>query len=395
MLMKKTHLFLGLLTLSLFACYSPKPFEAESSDDSKKSDVSSIGKVFPLNGGHQTCNPSVSQDTVNYPASMLLLNFAKIDVKSSDKSFLKDQVEVHDRLTVVDTANNVKWFLMRNLSKGECEFQDPEWSTHADFIVALRGYDVNGSTACEDKDYGIFAVRTSDKEKFWFFEKNIISEAAPHVWVKPSAKAEKDGDVSTVEGFFGTNQVRLTYVDGTEGHPLDIVFIDYANGGKKKAVKLKKPVDRNDWEIDSPLISPDGNFVVYNMKKSGSWEAYIQELSKTSEPIKIERTKDMISEPAQPHWFEFAGRLFVLWAEIPGIEMLNKNKLENASVQDGSVGRTVMREVRLFAGAPSDIAVEWVGENRVVATVPMIGGRSPDGKFLATGTNPAYLIKLP
>ena len=331
MLMKKTHLFLGLLTLSLFACYSPKPFEAESSDDSKKSDVSSIGKVFPLNGGQQTCNPSVSQDTVNYPASMLLLNFAKIDVKSSDKSFLKDQVEVHDRLTVVDTANNVKWFLMRNLSKGECEFQDPEWSTHADFIVALRGYD----------------------------------------------------------------QVRLTYVDGTEGHPLDIVFIDYANGGKKKAVKLKKPADRNDWEIDSPLISPDGNFVVYNMKKSGSWEAYIQELSKTSEPIKIERTKDMISEPAQPHWFEFAGRLFVLWAEIPGIEMLNKNKLENASVQDGSVGRTVMREVRLFAGAPSDIAVEWVGENRVVATVPMIGGRSPDGKFLATGTNPAYLIKLP
>ena len=65
------------------------------------------------------------------------------------------------------------------------------------------------------------------------------------------------------------------------------------------------------------------------------------------------------------------------------------------SVQDGSVGRTVMREVRLTAGAPSDLAVEWVGDVRQIAPVPMIGGRSPDGRFLATGTNYGYLLELP
>ena len=75
--------------------------------------------------------------------------------------------------------------------------------------------------------------------------------------------------------------------------------------------------------------------------------------------------------------------------------MQNKSDLADASVQDGSMGRTVMREVRLVAGAPADIAVEWVGENRVVASVPMMGGRSPDGKFLATGTDKAFLLKLP
>ena len=396
MLMKKLFLPLGLCALSLIACYSPDPFNAEySGDESKTGDVSAVGKIYPLNGGLQTCNPSVSQDTVNFPASMLWLNFAKIQVKKSDGSFAVEQVTVHDRLTVTDTTKEVKWSLMRDVSKGECEFQDPEWSTHADFIVALLGSDIDGGKSCVDKSYGIFAVRTSDKKKFWFYEKDIISEATPHVWVDPLAKVEKDGDDSTVKGFFGTDNVRLTYVDGTESHPLNIVFIDYANGGKKKAIKLKKPEDRSDWEIDSPLISPDGKFVVYNMKKSGTWEAYIQELSASSNAIKIERTKDMMSEPAQPHWFEFGGRLFVLWTEFPGTQMQNKSDLADASVQDGSMGRTVMHEVRLVAGAPADIAVEWVGENRVVASIPMMGGRSPDGKFLATGTDKAFLLKLP
>ena len=398
--MKKKSLLLGLCALSLTACYSPDPFKADYSDNSDSSSESAIGKIFPVDGNksesEQVCNPSVSNDTVNFPASMLWLNFDALQVKQHDEGYSVTDVVVHDRLTVSDTSNNVVWYLMRDVSEGECQFQDPEWTTHADYIVALRGYDVNGRKACEDLDYGIFAVRTSDKEKFWFYEEGIVVDAAPHVWVEPSAKAPEDGDVSTVKGFFGTNEVRLTYVEGEEGEQ-KIVFVDYANGGKSKAIRLEKPEGRKDWKIDSPLISPDGNYVVYNMYESSmSWEAYIQELSKDAKAIKIERTKDMMSEPAQPHWFEWNGRLFVLWAEFPqGSQMLNTNDLTNTSVQDGSVGRTVMREVRLTAGAPSDLAVEWVGENRVVATIPMTGGRSPDGAFLATGTNNAYLLKLP
>lgn len=387
--MKNIYLPLGIAVLCLAACYSPEPFEAESESRSSSSQKTELGVVFPVNDKQQVCNPSVSNDTVKFPASMLWLNFGgKLEVNAPDSVYTTKRVQQHDRLTVSDTAGNVKWYLMRDTEAGECQFQDPEWSTHADYIVALRGYDVDGSKACENLDYGIFAVRTSDNEKFWFYKKGIIEEATPHVWVDPSAKADAKGDVSTVEGFFGTENVRLTYVNDEQ----KIVFADFANGGLKKSIELKKPAKRSSWNIDSPLISPDGNFVVYNMVENPThWEAYVQELSANSEAVLMEQSKDMMSAPAQPHWYQEGERLFVVWAEFPqGSQMLNKNDLTVASVQDGSVGRTVMREVSVAGDA-----VEWVGENQVVATIPMTGGLSPDGRFLATGTNYAFLLELP
>lgn len=392
--MKRLYSILCVASL-LAACYDPEPFEAEEDVvESASSQASKIGTMFPVNNKHQICNPSVSMDMKNYPASMLWLNFdGTLAVNAPDSIYTVKHVSQHDRLTVSDTAGNVNWYIMIDEEKGECQFQDPEWSTHADYIVALRAYDVDGSKACESLDYGIFAVRMADKKKFWFYDKDIIETATPHVWVDPAAKRKDSADDSTVEGFFGTENVRLTYVNDKS----EIVFVDFANGGLKKPVKLKKPAGRSDWDIDSPLISPDGNFVVYNMLENATtWEAYIQELSANSTAIKIEQTSGMMSAPAQPHWFAFDDRLFVLWAEFPqGSQMLNKNDLTVESVQDGSAGRTVMREIRLAADAPSDLAFEWLDDMREIAPVPMTGGRSPSGKFLATGTNNAYLLKLP
>jgi hypothetical protein len=283
------------------------------------------------------------------------------------------------------------------VGKDECQFQDPEWSTHGGFIVALRGNAYkDGKLNCGGAlDYKIFAVRMADQKKFWFFDKNSLETASPHLWVKESASPDTSAPDSTVEGFFGTKDVRLVYVDSIDATE-KIVFVDFANGGEKKT--LKKPAGKEKWGVDAPMISPDGKFIVYNVLENPStWEAYIQELSANSTPIKIEEVKGMLSAPAQPHWFEFNGRMFVLWAEFAAREgMLNKSTdLTEESVQDGSFGRTVMREIRLAANAPSDLAFEWVDEMREVAPVPMIGGRSPDGMFLATGTNPAYLLKLP
>ncbi len=410
--MKKKSLFLGLWSLTFFACYSPDPFEAESSDDNSNTNTSSeMGKLFSVNGGYQICNPSASQDTVNYPASMLWLNFSgTLNVKAPDTNYTLKRVVQHDRLTVSDTANNVKWYIMRDTSAGECQFQDPEWSTHPNFIVALRGYDVDGSKACENLDYGIFAVRMSDKKRFWFSKKEIPEEATPHLWVAPSAKVDEKGDPSTINGFFGTDSVMLTYVDENQ----NIQVVDYTYYGTKdkpKTYKLKKPSNRKNWKIDSPLISPlNGNIVVYNMyENSTTWEAYIQYIDDNSEPFKIERTKDMMSEPAQPHWylpprirkeyvsdegiptmFDSYATLYVVWAEFPaGSQMLNKNDLTKESVQNGSVGRTVKRKINTFA------SLEWLEDNIEIAPIPMTGGVTPDAKFLATGTNKAYLLKLP
>ena len=395
--MKKKPLLLGLLAFSFIACYSPDPFKADSSDDSDSSSESAVGKIYPVDGNknesEQVCNPSVSNDTVNFPGSMLWLNFDELKVKKHDDGYSLTDVAVHDRLTVSDTANNVVWYLMRDLSKGECQFQDPEWSTHPNYIVALRAYDTKGRKACEDLDYGLFAVRMSDKKKFFFYDKDIIESASPHLWVDPEAVRDSSADDSKVEGFFGTKQVRLVYVNQKN----QIVFVDFANGGLKKAKTLKKPSGVDGWMMDSPLISPDGNFVVYNAINSPSgWRSFIQELSDKSKPIEIEKTDDMVSRPVQPHWFQYKTRLFVVWTEIPKeVEFVIRDDLSSSTIQDGSKGRTVMREVSLAYGMPSDLAFAWVSSAKELAPIPMIGGRSPDGRFLATGTNNGYLLELP
>ncbi len=380
--------------LGLTACvYEPEQYLDDSSNKGNTSVSSNIGTVYAIDGGKQICNPSISQDTVNFPGSMLWLNFSgTLNVVPLDSGYKTKGAADHDRLTITNKDNEVLWYLMVDESAKECEFQDPEWSTHPDYLVALRGYDLNGKASCENMDYGIFAVRTSDKKKFWFVEKDLWEWATPHLWVDPSADVDTASSDTTVEGFFGTNNVRLVYVDSKN----EIVFADFAKGGLKKKITLKKTEEMKDWLVDSPLISPDGNFIVFNILEDG-WTSYIQKLSENSVPVKIERTPDMMGEAMQPHWFKYGERLFVSWTEFPeGTHTyLNKNDLSLPSVQDGSAGRTAMREISLDADAPADLSFRWIGSVTQIAPIPMIGGRSMDGKFLATGANNGYMLELP
>ena len=188
----KTLLFKLMPLLVLSACYDPEPYVASVEDKDPSISESEIGKVYPINGGisHQICNPSISQDTDRFPASMLWLNFGgDLGVKSSDSEYtvVRDKVTQHDRLTISDTSNRVLWFLMRDTANGDCQFQDPEWSTHPNYIAALRAYDINGSKACDpsDLDYGLIAVRISDKKRFVFYNKKESEYADPHIWVDP------------------------------------------------------------------------------------------------------------------------------------------------------------------------------------------------------------------
>ena len=385
---------------ALSACvYEPEQFvESEKGENSNSNNsVTDMGTLYAVNDGKQICNPSVSQDPKNYPASMLWLNFGgTLKVKASDSVYTTSKVVQHDRLSVSDTSGKVLWYLMRDTEAGDCQFQDPEWSTHPNYIVALRAFNSKGESGCKesDMDYGMFAVRMSDKKKFFFYNKEMSEFATPHLWVETGAEPDTAAADSTVEGFFGTNQVRLVYVNKKD----EIVFVDYANGGTKGAKTLKKPSGVDGWMMDSPMISPDGNYVVYNMINSSmtGWKSFIQELSGNSKPIEMEKSPGMISEPVQPRWFTYAERLFVMWTEFPqGSQFVNKNDLSEVSVQDGSAGRTVMREVSVATGAPADLAFAWAGDMIEIAPIPMIGGRSPDGRFVATGTNLGFLLELP
>ena len=86
----------------------------------------------------------------------------------------------------------------------------------------------------------------------------------------------------------------------------------------------------------------------------------------------------------------------MVWTEIPKeVEFVIRDDLSSSTIQDGSKGRTVMREVSLAYGMPSDLAFAWVSSAKELAPIPMIGGRSPDGRFLATGTNNGYSLELP
>lgn len=385
---------------ALSACvYEPEQFvESEKGENSNSNNsVTDMGTLYAVNDGKQICNPSVSQDPKNYPASMLWLNFGgTLKVKASDSVYTTSKVVQHDRLSVSDTSGKVLWYLMRDTEAGDCQFQDPEWSTHPNYIVALRAFNSKGESGCKesDMDYGMFAVRMSDKKKFFFYNKEMSEFATPHLWVETGAEPDTAAADSTVEGFFGTNQVRLVYVN-KKG---EIVFVDYANGGTKGTKTLKKPSGVDGWMMDSPMISPDGNYVVYNMINSSmtGWKSFIQELSGNSKPIEMEKSPGMISEPVQPRWFTYAERLFVMWTEFPqGSQFVNKNDLSEVSVQDGSAGRTAMREVSVATGAPADLAFAWAGDMIEIAPIPMIGGRSPDGRFVATGTNLGFLLELP
>ncbi len=381
--------FLLLLSSFLTAClYDPEPYSGSAS--TADSSITDFGVVYPVNDNHQICNPSVSEDTLHYPASMLWLNFSgNLTVKNPPEGYATTKAVQHDRLTVSDTAGKVLWFVMRDSVPGvKCQFQDPEWSTHANFIVTLGGFPLNGKS-CDDLDHGILVLRLSDKASFWLLDSAVSELATPHLWVGEASAAIDSTD--SLQAFFETDQVQLVYVSADN----KILWVDYAQSSK--ATALQKPLDRKDWMMDSPLISPDGKWVIYNvLNGSYEWESYIQELSATSIPVKIPLSDDMLSEPAQPHWWRYGDRLFVIWAEFSaGSSMLNKADFTVTAAQDGSLGRTSMREVSLTPGAPADMAVEWIGDVRVLAPLPFTGGRSPDGYFMATGTNNGYLLNLP
>ncbi|SHK55602.1 hypothetical protein [Fibrobacter sp. UWEL] len=386
-----------LLALGLSACvYEPEQFE-ESSSAPASGSSSEIGTVRAINSGKQICNPSISQDTANYPGAMLWLNFGGVlNVTPKDSNYTTRQVVQHDRLTVTNQDNEVVWYLM--MDSTDCQFQDPEWSTHPNFVVATRGVDSEGSKGCTDLDYGIFAARMSDHKQFWLVDKGLGEFTTPHLWVDPSVTdLDTTASDTTVQGFFGTENVRLVYVDTKS----EINFVDFANGGVKKTVKLKKPAEmqKENWTPDSPMISPDGKFIVFNavkiMGNSTVMKSYIQKLDANATAVEMERSSDMMGEPMQPHWFKYGARLFVTWTEVSENNFFVKGDLSLAETQDGSLGRTVMREISLDANAPADLAMQWVGSVIEIAPVPMTGGRSPDGKFLATGYQNGFMLELP
>lgn len=348
------------------------------------------------NAGKQICNPSASQDVVNYPNSMLWLGFSSLNVKSAPPEYDQANVRQHDRLTISDTGDVVRWFMMNTdlgLS-GNDQIQDPEWSTAPNYIACLG--------QASDLMYEAYATRISDKAYLKLTTGEFMDETStPHIWVSPAATDvifagemvdpstvtyNQNGlaDTASVKKFFGTKHVKLVY-NKMESGSFNLYFVDFAAPGGPEPVLLQKPADRSEWAVESPLFSPDGNWITYNAAQSirgDVWECYAQQVSASAEPRMV------AADGAAPHWFvdpSGDGTLYIVYAKINGIYQV-KSDLTPAFEESGQLGATYMQEVIVSSGnVPSFLEFRTVGEPTKILGLPFKGGITPDGRVLATG----------
>lgn len=410
----KLLMFSLVAGVSFMSCSSYTPeqmkFVGEEEDNSSSSTVSVgfYGTIGSINSGKQICNPSISQDSENYPGSMLWLGFSgNLVVSNPPDDYTVTKVTQHDRITISNIDNEVDWFMMRDEFKDiNCELQDPEWAMHPDYLAILGGY--NTDNACgEEMTHDGFVVRIADK-KMIRIKKDMDGTSTPHIWIDPSVSADtslvladdltydKNGlaSVEDVEAFFGTRNVKLTYSEKVDGK-LSIFLVDYSTG-KAEPMALTKPKGKENYNCESGLISPDGRWIAYNVYQNVfQYSAYMQPLSANQsvvEPIAISETG------SDPHWFihpQNPAQTYVTYVELPSgnsykiLEELDDPKL----LASGTVGSTWKKEVSI--GLSEDTSAESVfGDATMIINLPFKGGRSPNGDFMCTGINYGYIVEF-
>ena len=390
-------LFLGFLALRCDFPYSPsKQFPPQGTEVVR---VEGGATIYLINKGKQICNPSVSQDDANFPACMLWLGFNEdliVNVPSEWKEIYNtSNVEMHDRITISDTSNTVRWFLKKGIDiPVHGEIQDPEWSNHPGYIACL------GEN--EQRKWDGYVVRIHDKKHLKFCSSTMGNTSTPFVWLPESAPApngiaenpvyDSNGfvDKASISAFFGTTNVKIAYSKRENGATL--YYIDYSKDNPGP-VRLSKPREKESWKAESPLISPTGDCVVYNcFSTPTNYSAYIQKLDPRSNAVLID------DNASDPHWWRHpfdSSKLFLIYAKIPDAHIVPQRLEEPSLQEDGSAGQTVKRPVAIYGGdLPLHASIE-LGDPEILLSLPFKGGLSKKGDFLATGLRYAYLAKLP
>jgi hypothetical protein len=353
-----------------------------------------FGVLYRIDYGSQICNPSISLDTTRFPRCMLWLNpAANLGVTVPDSlSDFPTLAKMHDRLTIIDSTNTVRWYMMRE-ELGECfEIQDPEWSTHPDYAVCLGK---NGSGTWDGH-----MVRFSDRQPIKFCSAILGETSTPHLWVgssdAPGGKVSSPrydsyGNIvkEDLVAYLGTSNARTLY--SKSDFRLALYVVDYTTNDQTPR-KLRKPKDRDDWHCESALFSPDGRWVAYNCYLDAyTYEAYVQYTRSDSDPICISKNG------SDPHWWvdpTDSSRVFLVFCELAdAYEIQAEYQLVDPSAH--SLGTTMCR--RFYA--PADDSGSSAGEVSMGSAVellpmPFRGGISPDGGFSCTGYTIGYLLRI-
>lgn len=355
-------------------------------------------KIFPINGSRQTCNPAISQDIVNFKGCMLWLNFSGPLEQNVPDQFADygDFAGHHDRITITDTSNTVRWFIKNEeLGLGaDEELQDPEWAVHPQYLVCLASSGLGQNWSC----YAIH-IQTKDTLNLCHEEMDMVS--TPHLWVDGSVNYaggrvensfnEKNGivDRESVRAFFGTDSVKLVF-SLNEQRVLSLYYVDYSDGAEM--VKLNCPHNREGWNFESPMISPDGKWIVYNgYENVRYYETWIQELAPESRPILLGESI------CDPHWWvhpDDKTLTYIIYLSVVGSNFVREDLSDPEIAKTGEAGTTFIQQVKLFAGRSTLAGFRKIDSPEVVINLPMKGGLSPDGEFICTGYDRAYIAKL-
>jgi hypothetical protein len=374
--------------------YSPEPQQLTGE---LKNVSTSTGTIFSVNRSCQICNPSIGPEGV-FSGCMLWLNFGgdlNVKVPATMAGYTTDRANVrqHDRLTISDTTNTVRWYIMRDALGVSGQIQDPEWSTDKDYVICL-GDDKN------DNVWSGHVVRLSDKAHVKVSDGNMVETSTPHLWIAPSAIQVKNvstplysdarggfADAAAIHAFFGTDSVKIVYAVKQNG--LTLRFIDFCTPDPKP-VQLQKPEGRSTWDVESPLISPDGRWVVFNCIGQGVYESYIQRLDEHAMPILL------ANNAADPHWWihpEFK-TTHIVYAMING-GYFTIEDYSDPSLSNGLIGSTYKQEIRIASSKlPAHASFAPVGEPENIASLPFKGGLSHDGKYLCTGYGYGFILSL-
>lgn len=360
-----------------------------------------IGTIHDINTKKQTCNPSISQDQVNFPGCILWLGFSgnlNVEIPSGMTGYDKNNVQQHDRLTISDTSNTVRWFIMRNDLGVSGHLQDPEWTSHPNYICCL------GEDNQNEEQWDGFVMRLDDHKSFLqFCEDSLDIQSTPHLWIPDSATNggtvntptfDSSGFVSKndIDEFFGTTEVKITFVRDK----FSLYFLDYSESSPVP-VPLRKPVNKETWNIQSPLISPEGNWVTYSIfPDNNTNHVYIQRLDSNSTPV-------LISEAGfEPHWWidpvDPTNPYYIVYTRINGNIVVQVDLTDPIFAKDGSAGATVKQRLRGSTGnvpAHMGLQVNHSFPPELLVNLPFKGGLSRDGMYLCTGYIYTYLIKLP
>lgn len=387
----------GVAVLGLWVASCDFPYEPEiqappNPIDTTQKTTSTI--ISGINKTRQICNPSISQDNVNYPGCMLWLNFDGTLVTNPPLSgnYTTSGVKQHDRLTISDTSNTVKWFIMRDQLNVQGELQDPEWSTSPDYIACLGNEDANGND-----QFSGYCIRLSTKKNLKFNNKGMNGTATPHIWIKPGNRSidtskvinpiyDQNGfiDKNSIKSFFGTDSVKIAYAKKELGI-LTLYYIDYSTD-QPQSIRLPKEIGKEQWHCESPLISDDGSWITYNAYESVKlFVPYAQKLSAGSKPYQV------APKGSDPHWWQDpeSKQNYIIYSVSPANTV--EEELTEPILETGSAGQTMVKRVN-FSSAPGPLAFQMDTEATLLLNFPMRGGYSDDGKFLCTGYKYGYIV---